>query len=157
MTPTRLLIGQIVIVFGIVLLGIWIATQWAAAQLGLSAAARAAMVQTVWIAHLSPVVAVSVAIIMMLMHPISSTRRARLRAQAALWAARRPVFGSLWRARQAREPVTTYGSARWANPGDIEKAGLYNDAGVFLGEHRYRYLRHDGPEHVMAFAPHPLR
>lgn len=33
MTPTRLLIGQIVIVFSIVLLGIWIATQWAAAQL----------------------------------------------------------------------------------------------------------------------------
>ena len=33
MTPTRLLIGQIVIVFGIVLLGIWIATQWAAVQL----------------------------------------------------------------------------------------------------------------------------
>src|SRR3546814_12622342 len=26
-------------------------------------------------------------------------------------------------------------------------------AGVFLGRQRGRYLRHDGPEHVMAFAP----
>ena len=33
MTPTKLLIGQILIVFGIVLAGIWIATQWAAAKL----------------------------------------------------------------------------------------------------------------------------
>lgn len=34
MTPTKLLIGQIVIVFAIVLLGVWTATQWAAAMLG---------------------------------------------------------------------------------------------------------------------------
>lgn len=33
MTPTKLLIGQIVIVFAIVLLGLWFATQWAAAAL----------------------------------------------------------------------------------------------------------------------------
>ena len=31
--------------------------------------------------------------------------------------------------------------------------GLYDDAGIFLGRHDRRYLRHDGPEHVMAFAP----
>lgn len=29
MTPTKLLIGQIVIVFAIMLLGVWAATQWA--------------------------------------------------------------------------------------------------------------------------------
>ncbi len=33
MTPTKLLIGQIMIVFAIVLGGIWFATQWAAAEL----------------------------------------------------------------------------------------------------------------------------
>ena len=37
MTPTKLLIGQIVAVFGIVLAGIWFATQWAAAQLAYQA------------------------------------------------------------------------------------------------------------------------
>ena len=34
MTPTKLLIGQILIVFAIVILGVWAATQWAAAMLG---------------------------------------------------------------------------------------------------------------------------
>jgi type IV secretion system protein VirD4 len=33
LTPTKLLIGQILIVFAIVLGGIWFATQWAAAEL----------------------------------------------------------------------------------------------------------------------------
>lgn len=33
MTPTKLLTGQILVVFAIVLLGVWAATQWAAAQL----------------------------------------------------------------------------------------------------------------------------
>ena len=34
MTPTRLLIGQILIVFAIMTLGVWAATQWAAPMLG---------------------------------------------------------------------------------------------------------------------------
>ena len=34
MTPTKLLIGQILIVLAIMMLGVWMATQWAAAMLG---------------------------------------------------------------------------------------------------------------------------
>ena len=33
MTPTKLLIGQILVVFAIMALGVWAATQWAAAML----------------------------------------------------------------------------------------------------------------------------
>ncbi|BCI71413.1 hypothetical protein SPKIRA_22430 [Sphingomonas paucimobilis] len=33
MTPTKLLIGQILVVLAIILAGIWAATQWAAASL----------------------------------------------------------------------------------------------------------------------------
>lgn len=33
MTPTKLLIGQILIVFAIMMLGVWAATQWAASML----------------------------------------------------------------------------------------------------------------------------
>lgn len=33
MTPTKLLIGQMIVVFAIVLAGVWFATQWAAAAL----------------------------------------------------------------------------------------------------------------------------
>src|SRR3546814_2749904 len=62
------------------------------------------------------------------------------------------IAGSLWRARQSRN-VTTYGSARWATTREIDRAGLTGDTGVFLGRQLGRYIRHDGPEHVMAFAP----
>jgi type IV secretion system protein VirD4 len=33
MTPTRLLVGQIAVVFAIVIGGLWFATQWAASEL----------------------------------------------------------------------------------------------------------------------------
>lgn len=59
---------------------------------------------------------------------------------------------SVWRSRQSRL-VTTYGSARWADANDVRKAGLTRSEGVFLGLHRGQYLRHDGPEHILTFAP----
>jgi len=59
---------------------------------------------------------------------------------------------SVWRAREAQR-VTTYGSARWASEDEIAAAGLLGNDGVMLGRHRQHELRHDGPEHVMVFAP----
>jgi type IV secretion system protein VirD4 len=57
--------------------------------------------------------------------------------------------------RRAREPkdASTYGSARWATEKEIGRAGLFADDGVVLGKWGDRYLRHDGPEHVLCFAP----
>lgn len=54
---------------------------------------------------------------------------------------------------QADQALTTYGSARWAKRADIERAGLLSTDGVFIGQVPGHYLRHAGPEHVMAFAP----
>src|SRR3546814_20372165 len=48
---------------------------------------------------------------------------------------------------------TTYGSSRWASRKEAERAGLFEPRGVFLARLKRDYLRHDGPEHVMAFAP----
>ena len=62
------------------------------------------------------------------------------------------IIGSVLRSRHERH-VTTYGSARWAGASELKRAGLFADDGVFLGRWQRRYLRHDGPEHVMAFAP----
>ena len=59
---------------------------------------------------------------------------------------------SVWRAREA-ETAATYGSARWANQLDIRRAGLAGADGVILGRFEGQYLRHDGPEHVLCFAP----
>lgn len=53
-------------------------------------------------------------------------------------------------------PVTTYGSARWADADDIAKAGLASNMGIVVGavgRERNGYLRHAGAEHVMVFAP----
>ena len=60
---------------------------------------------------------------------------------------------SVWRAREA-ETAATYGSARWAHQLEIRGAGLLPGRdGVILGQVRGQYLRHDGPEHVLCFAP----
>jgi type IV secretion system protein VirD4 len=59
---------------------------------------------------------------------------------------------SVWRGRE-RSNATTYGSARWAKRREIRRAGLLADKGVVLGQFERSYLRHDGPEHVLCFAP----
>jgi type IV secretion system protein VirD4 len=53
-----------------------------------------------------------------------------------------------------------HGSARWANENDVRDTGLLTAKhGVFVGgwcpegSSRLTYLRHNGPEHVLAFAP----
>ncbi|WP_456837118.1 conjugal transfer protein TraG [Bradyrhizobium sp. USDA 4486] len=59
---------------------------------------------------------------------------------------------SVLRAKEARD-VTTYGSARWADAREVRRAGLLGNDGVVLGRFQGRYIRHDGPEHVLCFAP----
>ena len=59
---------------------------------------------------------------------------------------------SVWRAREARR-ARTYGSARWASRREVKRAGLLGEDGVVLGRFGRRYLRHDGAEHVLCFAP----
>lgn len=52
-----------------------------------------------------------------------------------------------------------HGSARWATKQDIKKAGLLdNSDGVYIGSFedkkgKIHYLRHNGPEHILTFAP----
>lgn len=152
MTPTKFLFGQIAIVLAIVIAGIWIATQLAAHDLGYQS--RLGEPMFVWLT-------------VPIYHPLSLFKwwywydayapeifdRAGLIAGCSgFMGCAAAVAGSLWRARQNRL-VTTYGSSRWATANDITSAGLFRDAGVFLGRFGARYLRHDGPEHVMAFAP----
>ncbi|ARW15993.1 Conjugal transfer protein TraG [Komagataeibacter europaeus] len=60
---------------------------------------------------------------------------------------------AVWRAREKKR-ATTYGSAHWADSRDMRHAGLIDNDGVVLGQMaERRYLRHDGPEHVLCFAP----
>ncbi len=60
---------------------------------------------------------------------------------------------NVWRSRGS-VVATTYGSARWADRGDIERSGLIGHGGVVLGRtERGEYLTHDGPEHIEVTAP----
>jgi type IV secretion system protein VirD4 len=151
-TPTKLLVGQILICFGMVILGVWGATQWAASMLGYQAQLGAP-----WLVAFDTPVYRPWALFGWWYHyeayaPEVFDKAGLLAGGSGFLACGAAVAGSLWRARQNRK-VTTYGSSRWATQGEIERAGLLCATGVFLGRKGRDYLRHDGPEHVMAFAP----
>ena len=61
------------------------------------------------------------------------------------------------RARKVGGRTDSHGSARWAEAHEIEATGLLHPAGVFVGgwSHGGRTLplRHNGPQHVLGFAP----
>ncbi|MCV0423975.1 MAG: type IV secretory system conjugative DNA transfer family protein [Roseibium sp.] len=56
-----------------------------------------------------------------------------------------------------RKQKDLHGTARWAETRDVKDSGLLFDTGVVVGGWPTRcgtkMLRHDGPEHVLAFAP----
>ena len=152
MTPTKLLIGQILVVFAIVVAGVWCASQWAAAKL-----AYQPELGSPWliVGHL-PVYR-PWALFGWWYHfdayaPHVFDQAGVIAGASGFVGCGAAVFGSLWRARQNRN-VTTYGSAHWASSREVSRAALFDDCGVFLGALGGRYLRHDGPEHIMAFAP----
>lgn len=69
--------------------------------------------------------------------------------------------GGLWyvvnRSNMADRKSTLHGSAHWATKEEIARTGLLADKGVYVGAFLdgsvLRYLRHDGPDHVLAYAP----
>ncbi|MBO9601873.1 MAG: conjugal transfer protein TraG [Novosphingobium sp.] len=152
MTPTKLLIGQILVVLAMVLVGIWTATQWAAVQLAYQPELGAPW----FIAFGRPVYHPWVIFRWWFSFdayaPVIFDKAGAIAAAGGFAGCAAAVFGSLWRARQSGN-VTTYGSARWAGHSDIKAAGLLGGRGVALGRLGKTDLRHDGPEHVMAFAP----
>ena len=153
MYATKILWGQILVVLAVVLATTWGATQWVAWKLGYQpqlgqpwfeilpgmpiylppaffwwwyaydAYAPEVFVEGAYIAASGGILSIAVAIVL-------SVRRAREAKVAA-----------------------TYGSARWATPSEIRTAGLTGADGVVLGKFEHDYLRHDGPEHVLCFAP----
>jgi type IV secretion system protein VirD4 len=151
-TPARILVGQILIVFAVVIGGLWVATQWAAAELDYQP-----RLGSPWFTLLS----IPVYYPWRLFEwwyaydayaPKVFNEAGTIAASSGLFGCGVAIIGSLWRARQ-NHIVTTYGSSRWASRTEIDRAGLFHAAGVFLGRVEDLYLRHDGPEHVMAFAP----
>ncbi|RZK02231.1 MAG: conjugal transfer protein TraG [Novosphingobium sp.] len=152
MTPTKLLIGQILVVLTIVFASIWAGTQWAAASLDYQPELGIPWFWVFGFPVYRPWALFAWWYAFDAYAPEIFDEAGAIAAVGGLVGCCSAVFGSVWRARQ-RGNLTTYGSARWADEKDIRTAGLFDAAGVFLGRIGSRYLRHDGPEHVMAFAP----
>jgi len=152
MNATRILWGQILLVSMVALLCLWGATQWTAHALGYQEALGPPWFRIEgWPIYPPPAFfwwwfsydAYA---------PDIFAKGAMIAASGGFLAIAVAIALSVWRAREARE-AQTYGSARWAQATEIRKAGLLADKGVVLGRYDTRYLRHDGPEHVLCFAP----
>jgi len=149
---TSVLFGQVLTVFGIVVTGTWGATQWTAAHLGYQLRLGSPWFDWLGIPFYYPWRLFQWWYWYDAYAPHLFLVGGAIAAASGLSAAGVAIGMSVWRARQSRL-VTTYGSARWADARDIHRAGLDKPAGVFLGLHDRQYLRHDGPEHVLTFAP----
>jgi type IV secretion system protein VirD4 len=152
MQAQGVLFGQIAAVFGIVIAGVWGATQWTAAALGYQLRLGSPWFDLYGTPVYYPWKLFEWWFFFDAYAPQVFDTGGMIAASSGLLAVAVAIAMSVWRSRQARK-VTTYGSARWADAADIRKAGLTQPAGVFLGQHDGHYLRHEGPEHVLTFAP----
>jgi type IV secretion system protein VirD4 len=152
MSGTKILWGQILVVAILALAGVWLATQWTAWSLGFQPQLGPPWF---WLGGW-PVYPPPAFFVWWFVYeayaPAVFARGAFMAAGGALSALFVAIGMSIWRAREAKK-VTTYGSARWANAEEVRAAGLLGADGVMLGRLKEHYLRHDGPEHVLCFAP----
>jgi type IV secretion system protein VirD4 len=146
------LFGQIVAVFSIVIAGVWSATQWTAAALGYQLRLGSPWFDVFGTPVYHPWRLFEWWFFFDAYAPHVFDIGGAIAGGSGLIAVVVAIGMSVWRSRQSKL-VTTYGSARWADATDIRKAGLNQPAGIFLGLHDGEYLRHEGPEHVLTFAP----
>jgi type IV secretion system protein VirD4 len=152
MSATKILWGQLVLVSMVVLAFLWAATEWTAWRLGFQPQLGPAwfMVER-WPVY-QPLAFFIWWFKFDAYAPIIFVQGACIAGSGGLAAIGTSLFLSVWRAREARH-VTTYGSARWADAGELRRAELLGPDGVVLGRSGSHFLRHDGPEHVLCFAP----
>jgi len=152
MPATRVLWGQITTVSVVVLLTIWTATQWTAWRLGYQPELGQPWTHVASLPLYPPPAFFWWWFAFDAYAPRIFVEGGLIAASGGLSAVIIAIAMSVWRAREARE-AHTYGSARWATEAEIRAAGLLGSDGVILGELGRHYLRHNGPEHVLCFAP----
>ena len=153
MSATKILWGQLIVVGLIVLAFVWAATQWTAWRLGYQPQLGAPWFE-LW--RGMPIYAPP-AFFWWWFHfdayaPPVFVEGAYIASSGGFASIAVAIAMSVWRAREARD-ATTYGSARFANEREVRAAGMLGDDGAVLGRLDRHYLRHDGPEHVLCFAP----
>jgi type IV secretion system protein VirD4 len=152
MSATKILWGQISIVLLVVLITTWAATQYVAWQLGFQAQLGAPWFRLAGTPVYFPPAFFAWWFSYDAYAPEIFTKGAFIAASGGFISIAVAILMSVWRAREAKN-VETYGSARWAEKREVKAAGLLGPDGVVLGKLERDYLRHDGPEHVLCFAP----
>ncbi|MCQ4631202.1 conjugal transfer protein TraG [Shinella sp. CPCC 100929] len=148
----RILWGQITVVLTIVLVMTWAATQWTAWRLGFQPQLGQPWFELAGVPIYYPPAFFWWWFSYDAYAPSIFTEGSIIAASGGFIAIAAAILMSLIRAREARN-VATYGSARWAEKEEVLVAGLLDLDGVVLGKYERDYLRHDGPEHVLCFAP----
>ncbi|MDI6025935.1 conjugal transfer protein TraG [Corticibacterium sp. UT-5YL-CI-8] len=152
MSANRVLWGQIIVVFTIVLVTVWAATQWTAWRLGFQAQLGSPWFEVAGLPLYPPPAFFWWWYFFDAYAPHVFMEGGVIAASGGLIAVAVAIMMSIYRAREAKD-VRTFGSARWAERNEIETASLLLDDGVVLGRYEDDYLRHDGAEHVLCFAP----
>ncbi|ALR20925.1 conjugal transfer protein TraG [Sphingobium baderi] len=152
MSATKILWGQILAVFSIVLVSVWSATQWTAAAL-----AHQPQLGSPWFTIGDWPVYPPPAFFWWWFSfdayaPKTFLHGAYIAVSGGFISIAVAIGMSVWRARELKN-AETYGSARWATEKEARAAGLLGEDGVILGKLGTDYLRHDGPEHILCFAP----
>ena len=152
MSATKILWGQIAVVFLIVLVATWGATQYVAWSLGFQAQLGAPWFVVSGVPIYYPPAIFWWWYFYDAYAPEIFAQGGMIAASGGFIAIAVAIGMSVWRAREAKN-AETYGSARWAEKEEVKSAGLLGPDGVVLGRYERDYLRHDGPEHVLCFAP----
>ena len=152
MTATKILWGQILTIFAIVLTTTWSATQWTAWRLGFQAQLGTPWFDLAGLSVYPPPAFFWWWYFYDAYAPRIFLEGALIAVSGGFVSIAVAIGMSVWRAREAAN-AETYGSARWANADEVKAVGLLGPDGVMLGRLDGEYLRHDGPEHVLCFAP----
>lgn len=152
MSGTKILWGQLIAVFTIVLVFMWAGTQWVAFRLGFQPQLGEPWFDIWGLPIYLPPALMWWWYFYDAYAPEIFFEGGLIAAAGGMLAAGIAILMSVYRAREA-ENAETFGSARWAKPKDIRAAGLLDPDGVVLGRYDGEYLRHDGPEHIICFAP----
>jgi type IV secretion system protein VirD4 len=152
MTSARIIALQVGTALLLVIICVWTATQWAAAMLGYQPALDAPMIEFLGLKIYAPWKLFEWWLAFDVQASDVFARAGIVAAFGGIASGVVAIGGAARRASFKRQ-ATTYGSARWADHADVRTAGLLGGQGVVLGLYDGRYLRHDGPEHVLAVAP----
>ncbi|TBR26618.1 MAG: conjugal transfer protein TraG, partial [Reyranella sp.] len=152
MSATKILWGQITLVFAIVLVTVWASTQWTAWRLGYQPQLGRPWFELAHVPIYFPPTFFWWWYAFDAYAPAIFVEGACIASSGGFISIGVAIGMSVWRAREAKN-VATYGSARWATVGEARHAGLIGPDGVVLGKLGADYLRHEGPEHVLCFAP----